>query len=312
MPVRKRGDAWQITVCWKGRVYRKSSRHWDREKAGQVERKMLDDLHAIDVGRQPQRSFYEAVEKWKAEELPRHKDEARELAHMSALAPFLEGKNLEQATDIAEAAKKAWTDLQPATVNRRLALLRVLVNLAWRKWGWLEQPIGQKVTLLPVRNQRHVYLDRKQVERIAGKMPRSGGYALLAAYTGIRRGQLLRLTRANLVRIPKIGPCLNLGVDGKTGAPQLVPVHNRVRAIAAKLPLCTSQVLRDEWEAARKAVGLKDVKFHDLRHTHASWLLHAGADLMIVRDSLGHSSVAVTERYAHLKVQHLKTAMQRI
>lgn len=103
-----------------------------------------------------------------------------------------------------------------------------------------------------------------------------------------------------------------MGTDGKTGAPQLVPLHPRVKRIAAKLPLCTDQVLRDEWDAARKALGLGRVRFNDLRHAAASWLLQSGASLMHVRDLLGHSDVRVTQRYAHLQVDHLRTAVRRI
>lgn len=307
MPITKRGQAYQVTVCHGGQVHRRSSRHWNKEQAREVERKLLDDLHDARMGKKPNRSFYEAVEKWKSEELPHYKDPARELSHMAALAPFLEGRLLRDAPAVVQEATEKWVGLKRGTVNRRLALVRRLLNLAYKKWDWIDEPTGQKIGLLQTHNERHLYLTPAQVAALAKRCPRGGGYIRLAAYTGIRRGQLLRLTRANVV-----GDCLNLGTDGKTGQPQLIPLHPSVKAIAKKLPLCSDQVLRDEWEAARTGLRLPHVRFHDLRHTGASWLLQTGADLMHVKQLLGHSSVAVTQRYAHLKVKHLRGAVRKM
>jgi integrase len=53
------------------------------------------------------------------------------------------------------------------------------------------------------------------------------------------------------------------------------------------------------WGPARQACGLPNVRIHDLRHAHASWLLAGGADLQVVKERLGHASIATTERYLH-------------
>ncbi|EHP37483.1 bacteriophage integrase [Cupriavidus basilensis OR16] len=64
--------------------------------------------------------------------------------------------------------------------------------------------------------------------------------------------------------------------------------------------------------AACERAGISDFRIHDMRHTCASWLVMAGVPLMVVKDLLGHSSVTVTERYAHLAPDQIQSAVQRL
>jgi integrase len=89
--------------------------------------------------------------------------------------------------------------LSNATVNRRLALLRRVCRLAYAEWGWLDKPI--LIRLLPERNERHVYLTPDEVEALARACPNpaAGDMCRLAAYTGLRRGELFALGRGHVV-----------------------------------------------------------------------------------------------------------------
>jgi integrase len=66
------------------------------------------------------------------------------------------------------------------------------------------------------------------------------------------------------------------------------------------------------WYPARKAAGLGGVRFHDLRHAHASWILHGGADLQVVKERLGHASIATTEKYLHTLPDADETALDAL
>jgi integrase len=66
------------------------------------------------------------------------------------------------------------------------------------------------------------------------------------------------------------------------------------------------------WGPARKACGLDSVRIHDLRHAHASWLLAGGADLQVVKERLGHASIATTERYLHSLPDADETALDAL
>lgn len=308
MPIAKRGDSWQVTVCHRGQTHRRSSRDWTRAQASEVEAKLRKDLFDLDMGRTPARTFNDAIERWQREELPNLKPRSRTEATQNArhIAPFLEGRPLTDATEIAAQIRTAWPHLSPSTINRRLDILSRLCQLAYREWRWLDHP--PVIRTLQERS-RERFLTPNQVEEIAARCPRIGPLVLLLAYTGVRIGHMLRLTSADVVD----GKFLGLDHSGKTAKLQLVPLHVRVRGYAALLPVprITYAVFYAEFVEATQALGIK-ASPHDLRHTMASWLVQTGADLIHVRDMLGHSSVHVTQRYAHLTTAHLSKALGKI
>jgi integrase len=66
------------------------------------------------------------------------------------------------------------------------------------------------------------------------------------------------------------------------------------------------------WAPAREAADLPGVRIHDMRHAHASWLLAGGADLQVVKDRLGHASIATTEKYLHTLPTADETALDAL
>ena len=307
MPLKKRGGAWQVTVCWRGQIHRRSSRHWSRHQAAEVEKQILDELHAVALGRQPDRTFDEGLERYETDYLPRMKPrtQAEARKNIGYIRETVAGRYLKEAEDAAADLRRKWQHLSPATVNRRVQIVARICSLAFREWKWLERPIEIPMLAEPGRER---FLTKAEVERLAKAAGGAEGDLIrLLAYTGIRKTQALGLTAAQAR-----GGFLHLGREGKSGKPQLVPVHPRIRPIVRRLPLpVTLGTLNKAWYRATEATGIK-ARMHDLRHTTASWMLQAGADLIHVRDMLGHSSVAVTQRYAHLGAKHLRAAVNRM
>lgn len=303
MPIYERDGAYQVVVWHNGKKHRRSSRRWTKAQAREVEAKLEAELFAIDMGRKPDRTFNDVVARWIVEVLPRQRPRSAKEARQNAahIAPMLEGRKLSDAPDIASEVRGRWPHLSPSTVNRRLAVLSRLCQLA-AEWGWIDH--APKIRLLRER-KRERFLTTDEVEAISARCSHHADAVLMAAYTGIRMQQLLNLTEAN-----RQGDCLYLGRDGKTGQPQVVPLHPRVEAIRLPLP-STYAGLYKAFKAACAELGI-DARPHDLRHTCASWLIQAGADLLHVRDMLGHSSVTVTQRYTHLRAADLRNAVQRI
>lgn len=307
MPVTKRENgSYQVTVCFGGRTYRKTSRHWSFADAKAYERKWLAGVKDAAAGRQPERSIAEAVEKWLIEHVPRLRSARQTRNHVNALLPYIRGRKLTEAGQVWAEVKAGETGKAAATINHKGRILRQVTRLAWREWGWLERP--PPITLLS-ESPRERFLTTQEVATLAEKCdrPEAAAYVLLAAYTGIRRGHLLRLTHHDVD-----GDYIRLDRSSKTRNLQMVPLHPKVREIARQLPLAIGdRQLRECWDRARKKAGI-DCRWHDLRHTCASWLVQAGVPIYTVAQLLGHSSPAVTQRYAHLAPQHLADAVAKM
>lgn len=307
MPVTKRENgSYQVTVCYGGRTYRKTSRLWTFADAKAFERKWLAGVKDAAAGRKPEVTLSEAVEKWLLEHVPRLRSARQTRNHVRQLLPYIRGRKLTEAGQVWAEVKVGEAGKAAATINHKGRILRQVTRLAWREWGWLDRPPA--ITLL-TEAPRERFLTTQEVERLATlcDRPEAGDYVRLAAYTGIRRGHLLRLTHHDVE-----GGFIQLDRSSKTRNLQMVPLHPKVREIAARLPLgIGDRQLRESWDRARKAAGI-DCRWHDLRHTCASWLVQAGVPIYTVAQMLGHSSTAVTQRYAHLAPQHLADAVAKL
>ncbi len=70
--------------------------------------------------------------------------------------------------------------------------------------------------------------------------------------------------------------------------------------------------IKRSWGQLRDRAGISDFRFHDLRHTFASKLVMAGVDLYVIKELMGHSTIQMTERYAHLAPQYKANAVEKL
>lgn len=313
MPIKRRPEgSYQVTVGYGGRTLRRSSRHWTYADARKVEADLLAQARALAAGEKPDRKLSEGLEKWLTEHAPKLRSHRKCINHARMLYPYLNGRRISQAPQVWADVKAGMVGKAPATVNHKGRLLRQVCNLAFTEWGWTDVPVGKRIKLLK-ETPREAFLTISQVEALAKAAGGDAGdLILLAAYTGVRHGHMLRLTAAEVIDTGG-GKALQLDRTSKSRELQYVPLHPRVEAIAERLPLpITEWQLRQTWDFARAACGLRRVRWHDLRHTCASWLVQAGVPLAVVKEFLGHSTIAVTERYAHLAPSHLRDAVLRL
>lgn len=195
---------------------------------------------------------------------------------------------------------------KPATVNNHLVIVKRVLNLAYKEWDWIDRPLADRIKFLSTRgNARHVYLTREQVQLLVDSCEHSDVKKIIriAAYTGLRRGEILALT-------PGDYSDGNLIVRrSKSGHPRVVPVPPALADALSPFPGRVSLgTFRWHWIKARAASGLS-CTFHDLRHTYASWLIaNPNVPLGVIRDLMGHHDLAQTSRYSHLRVEALREA----
>lgn len=213
-------------------------------------------------------------------------------------------------------------ELSPATVKHCLVLVREIFNKA-REWGKYhgENPIyGVKLPTLQNRRERFLNHDEADLllKELAGVSKSVHDQALLSLHCGLRAGEIFNLKgqdldfQNGLIRI----------MDPKNKASRTAYMTQAVREILkARQPKDPNDLIfKDRWNGERiqyvsktfeRAVeklgfnkGIEDprqkVVFHTLRHTFASWLAIQGTPLLTIKELLGHKTLAMTERYAHL------------
>jgi integrase len=235
----------------------------------------------------------------------------------------------ETKTKDATGAKVAkW---RPNTINRTLALLRKCLNDAVR-WDWL--PHAPKVRLLPVPETDFEYLPRDETERLLSwaraNAPEEFPLYATAIYTGARMGELYGLrwsdvdldgglitirrsydrafTKSKKVRRVRINRQLSIILrDWRTRCPAGELVFAR-----AKGGMRARERPPVGFEKHLTAARCRPVHFHGLRHTAASLMVMSGISLRAVQVTLGHSTIQVTERYAHLAPDFMEREADRL
>ena len=273
-----------------------------REDAKRLEAKLRRDIFKVrELGDTPEVSLTNAVLEYFDQYLGKAKDKAK--SHGKALGPHIQGRMLTDIVSVAATIRNT-PKLTNSTKNRRLAILRRVAHLAYRRWGWLKEPLHEKIELLPENPARDVYLSRGELAALIRALPHREmrRAVLILAFTGMRRGELFGL-KPNDIRGDVI--CLS---DTKTGKPRNIPILPAIRfAFRRRLT-----VHPDSLSHAVERVSGGKVRVHDLRHSCASLLIQAGVPLFTVGAILGHSSTQTTKRYAHLDHKSMEVAISKL
>ena len=213
----------------------------------------------------------------------------------------------------------------PATVNRMRATLSTLFTFAIKERGWL---VDNPVRLVPARKdngKRDRYLSEDERVRLLeaarayDRYDRMYAAIVLAITTGMRRGEMLGLrwsdidwqTRTAYLR------------QTKNGEPRKVPLPEPVisalrpfRGVGDALVFPSRYPWRPvsleaHWKRVKQAAGIEDLRWHDLRHSAASFMINSGCTLEEVGQVLGHKSLQTTRRYAHLSDQRKREVLDR-
>jgi integrase len=306
MPIRRHGRGWEVRIQHGGR--RLSRTVASRQDALHLEAKLRQQVHDIRAGRTPTYSLEDALLRWLTGEATalRSKDNLKN--KVRAIQPYAKGRRLDEVADVAERviAEGQAAGLRPATINRRLAVLRRVARLAHRKWKWLERDEAGRIQLLPGEEPRYVQASEAQAEallRAARGRPREA--IRWAALTGLRAGELRRVEPHHF----RDG-CLLVERKTKTMKPRIVPLAAGLDPQDFPYGL-TNRELTTAFREARERAGMPWLQFRDLRRTFGSWIVQKTRSLKLAQDLLGHTTPVITsQHYAHLLEGDLREAVK--
>lgn len=226
-----------------------------------------------------------------------------------------------------------------ATVARYMAAWSHAFTIAVNEWGWLDDSPMRKVKKPSEPRGRDRYLSEDETVNgaiVPGERTRllracrasSNPYlytvVVLAISTGMRFGEIMNLRWTDIdlekkrITLPHTKNGSRRVVPLEELALELVLEHSKVRPIdtdlvfPGKLRRDKPMDLRRPWLAAVETAGIDDFRFHDLRHTAASYLAMNGASLLEVAHVLGHRTLQMVKRYSHLSEAHTATVVARM
>ncbi len=213
--------------------------------------------------------------------------------------------------------------LSPATRNRHLAHLSSLFNRG-KEWGLITSNPAQGIKPLRENGARTRFLDGDEIERLLGAASESFRPILLTAlHSGMRRGEILNLKWADV----DFKNSIITVQESKSGKKRMLPMDDTLCETLGVLPTRFQQGyvfpspvkegqprydFRRQFGNAVKKSDIDNFRFHDLRHTFASHLTMSGVDLMTVKELLGHATLTMTMRYAHLAPDHRMRAIKTL
>ncbi len=236
------------------------------------------------------------------------------------------GRSLDDITplDLERVRTERLKTVSPATVNRELAFLKHLFNLAIRDEKTERNPVA-KLKMLREPSGRIRFLSDTEEKSLRGILSTDEDQERLTVLlqTGLRRTEFLELRwrdvdlKNAVITIPR----------SKNGETRHVPMTSEVRSILSRRPrpLDTGRLVfpnsvghpdqhwaQKAFPEALEAARIEDFRFHDTRHTFASRLAMTGADVLTIKDLGGWKSLSMVERYAHLSPSYRQQAIERL
>lgn len=224
------------------------------------------------------------------------------------------------------------TKRSPSTVNRYLAAFSCAMSYAVRECGWISDNPCRRVSKFKESASRDRIASPKECTRILAECAKSQNehllpIVLLAITTGMRQGEITGLTW-DCVDLER--QMINLK-ETKNGRPRTVSLVGEVLQLLRERFLVRNQhtpyvfpakkrfgciSIRKAWEEALKRAGVKGLRFHDLRHTFATYAAESGASNIELATAMGHQTLQMLQRYTHMNgamTRKLSTAVhQRI
>lgn len=300
-----------------GHEIRQSTGTTDRADAEAYEAKVrVENWRQIRMGDRPQRTWREARDRW-IEETSHKKSHQGDLYNLRWLDKHLKDRLLDRisADTINKLFKARKREaVAAATVNRTMAVLRAVLKRATGQWEWLDR--SPAVMMLPEPKRRVRWLTREEAERLLRELPdHLEAMARFSLATGLRESNVTRL-RWDQIDLTRRVAWVHSD-EMKTGRGLAIPLNaDAVAVIKRQVGKHQTNVFTfngnpvaraggHAWRNALQRAGVQDFRWHDLRHTWASWHVQAGTPLHVLQELGGWQNYEMVKRYAHLSADQL-------
>lgn len=319
---------WQIKFRLRGISVRESSGTMDRKAAETYEEKLRKAIWSREqLGVTAPKTWDDAVDQW-FKDKGHKRSIGRDRERLEAAGEVFKGLPL---TEVTQANIRAYGALLAAregktksTANRHLSTIRALLNAA-KEWEMYPEGVSPpKVKLYPLPKFEPKPITREQFQLLLSELcPHQLPIVEFAAETGLRLQNVLRLRWEPSDTEPFVDP------DGsrlyvppsaaKAGSAIAIPLSTRAWDIIRDMERSKAGYvfidhrgrapvgsIRTSWEKARVRAGLPTLRFHDLRHTWASWHIQSGTPTRVLQELGGWADETMVRKYAHLSVEHLR------
>jgi integrase len=314
---RKDSAVWWLKIAVNGQIIQRSTGTADKAFAEEYHDKLKSDLwQQSRLGVKPRYVWQDAVERYLSE--TQHKaSQVSDIFHLKWLHAYLEDVELNDINramlDKITQAKKL-EKVKNSTVNRTLEVVRAILRKAVNEWEWLDR--APSVRMLPEGVSRIRWLKQDEAKLLISCCPpHLAAMVVVSLETGLRKSNAAGLLWS---QVDLVNRQLWIHAD-QAKSRKAIPVPLSVIAIK----VITDQIGKhlthvfsykgkiivnpnnSAFEKALKRAGITNFRWHDLRHTWASWLVQAGTPLHVLQELGGWQSIEMVKVYAHLAVQHL-------
>lgn len=314
---RSKSKLWWVRITVNGREIRRSTGTTDKKLAQEFEVSLKAELwRSAKMGERPRYRWEQAVERWLTERghLSSAKDQKMHLRwlHQHLFGRFLDEINRDVLDNVAQARKAE--NVSNATVNRTLEVARAILRCAEREWRWLDS--SPAVRMWPEPKRRIRWLTKEEAERLLSELPAHlADMARFSLATGLRASNVMGLEWSQVDLNRRVAWIHHDQIKNKKALS--IPLNAEavlvLRRQAGKHPVRVftyrgrpvNWVNTKAWKAALRRAGIENFRWHDLRHTWASWHVQSGTPLQVLQELGGWSCYEMVLRYAHLSAGHL-------
>lgn len=315
---RKDSSLWWVKFSVNGRRIQESTGTDDRKQAQEYhDRRKAELWEQSRLGVKAAHTWQEAVVRWLRETQHKksHQDDVQRLRWLDQHLRGVRLSEIDRGKIDAIVTAKAADGAANGTINRHLALIRSILRRAMDEWEWLDRV--PKVRLLPEPKLRVRYLEQEDFRRLLVELPEHlASLVVFSLETGLRQSNVKELTWSQVdmergqawihadqakgkkaFNVPLSGAALSV-IRQQVGKHPVYVFSFRGKPIR--------YVNNSAWKSALKRAGITDFRWHDLRHTWATWHRQKDTPLDVLQELGAWKSPEMVRRYAHLSGDHLR------